>query len=152
MEGKQVELILTEFLKPRGFRKNAQTWYRKTAAGLQLLNLQRSSHGAQYYVNLAFVPEGMPSDSPPKEHRCPVRIRLTSAMPESARPQTELLFDLEQTAVADHDREAGIGKLLDDAVMPFLDDVARMGLKASIAQGMFKRGMVDGDAEQFLRL
>ena len=96
MEKKALELALGGHLCPRGFKKKETAWYCKSAGMLQIVELQKSSFGLQFYLNLCWVPDGMEVEGmpTPNAHKCPIRIRLTALFPEQ-RDEIEKVFDLE---------------------------------------------------------
>jgi hypothetical protein len=152
MNQKMIESLIDEILLPSGFKKKKATWYRKTTSVLQLLNLQKSQYGAQFFVNLGFVPDGIPVDGmpTPKENKCPIRIRLSSAL-AAERDEIEALFDLEQTAISDLDRDRRIRELFSSKVIPLFETLSdTLGLKAGIEQGVFKRGAINRLAQECL--
>ena len=43
---------INRVLKLAGFKRNASTWYLGGAEIIHVVNLQRSSYGRQYYINV----------------------------------------------------------------------------------------------------
>jgi len=151
MDRKNLEGLIGSILKPRNFRKKASTWYRQGAAALHVINLQKSSWGPQFYLNLSLVPtgmeiEGLPS---PKENQCPIRVRVGALMPENMKAHTERLLDLEDTTLSDGEREAGLEKIFLANVIPFFDQIESVGFKISLNQPLLAN-RVNWDAKQFL--
>ena len=101
MEKKVLEALFERSLVVAGFRKKGSCWYRQLSDILQLIDLQKSSYGKQFYINIACVPRGMqPEGMPfPQEHKCPIRIRLTSAFP-AQRERVDKSLDLENGDLA----------------------------------------------------
>lgn len=152
MDKKSLESVIGEMLSPQGFRKKGATWYRQTPAGLQILNLQKSTYGDQYFVNLCFVPEGTEVDGmpTPNENKCPIRIRLTSAFPDE-RTEIEAHFDLESQRVDAVQRTDFIKEILRSKVLPFFDRLRDLSnLKSAIQLGTFKGGAVNLAARKVL--
>jgi hypothetical protein len=145
MDGRDLEIEFGAQLVPQGFKKKASSWYRQIGGVLQVVNLQKSSFGEQFYVNLCFAPitmeiEGMPT---PKEHRCPVRIRLTAAFPEH-KEELDNVFDLESPGMSKSERKIRIAGLVKDQILPYLvfaKDVPSLHL--SITEGRFRGGSVN---------
>lgn len=69
-----------ETIKPRlkalGFKKSGLNWRRSTEDVIQVLNIQKSQWGPEFYINLGvyIIPLG-PEDKPP-HNRCQIRTRL----------------------------------------------------------------------------
>ena len=154
MDKKSLETVLNNKLVPNGFKKKASAWYRQVNGMLQVVDLQKSAYGLQFFLNLCCVPagmevEGMPT---PKEHKCPIRIRLTAAYPEQ-RTQIEESLDLERTGLADSMRQAALGGILEELVLPFCNNFTSVEvLRDAIQRGLFKRGAINGAAQGHLNL
>jgi hypothetical protein len=88
------------------FRRRAQHWVHRREPIAALLELQRSSYSARFYVNLAF---DIGSEPVPPPHRCAFRFRA---------PEHPAL-DLEQ-ALADDERRARLEQLVTEVWLPFL--------------------------------
>ncbi len=152
MNKKNLESVISDSLQLGDFRKKGMTWYRQRKESLQVLNLQKSSYGDQYYLNLCFVPTGMEVEGlpTPKEHKCPIRIRLTSIFDKDFKSEVESLLDLERESASDVIREIGIRDLCKSQVIPFLDEIEKVGLKNAIVQGRFANGAVTLAAKRFM--
>jgi Domain of unknown function (DUF4304) len=147
-----LEAALGDVLQPIGFKKKGGAWYRSSSEVLQGVELQKSSYGGQFFVNLFFVPEGHLVDGmpTPKEHKCPIRIRLSAALSDRGGRVDEL-FDLERSALGDSDRAIGIRELLQKDLLPWLAELqSTEGLKAGIVRGDFKRGAVNLAVQRLL--
>ena len=93
--------------------------------------------------------EGMPT---PKEHKCPIRIRLTSAMPER-RKDIDALFDLEQPHLSDSQRTLGIQNVISRLLIDFVDSVqSNDDLKIAIEANAFSLGAVNLAARKHLEI
>lgn len=152
MDKKALIEALERELSQRRFGKKGTSWYRQADGALQMVDLQKSSYGSQFFINLCCVPSGMVVDGmpTPKEHRCPVRIRLTSAFPES-RSYIDEAFDLERHTLTASKRENRISDIVTRMVIPFLDHMGcATALKRAIDLGLFKRGMVNIAAQKHL--
>lgn len=152
MDKKALESALGAYLVEEGFRKKASSWYRQAEEALQVVDLQKSTYGLQFYLNLCCVPSGMDVEGmpTPKEHKCPIRIRLTAAFPEQ-RDEIEEIFDLERTSITDLTRKQRIARLMREKVLPFLDHMKNtVSLRRAIEQGMFTRGAVNLAAQKHL--
>jgi len=152
MDKKSLETIFGELLVTHGFKKKASTWYRQGEGALQVVDLQKSSFGMQFYINLCCVPvgmsvEGMPT---PKEHKCSIRIRLTSAFPEE-KEEIEKILDLERRDIDNTMRLNQITRITNQLVIPFLalmKDVT--SLKRAMEKGRLKNALIDLAAQKHL--
>ena len=134
MNKKSLESVLGDQLSTFGFKKKGSTWYCHREGSLQVVDLQKSSYGMQFFVNLSCVPagmeiEGMPT---PKENKCPIRVRLTSVFPEQ-KEDIEKVFDLEFSSISELDRIAQVCRIVNDLIFPFM---ACMNDASSIRQAI----------------
>lgn len=87
-----IEAVLTETLKPRGFRKRTRNWFRTTSAGqYQVVNLQKSSWGSgDCYLNLGWDRADGTGHFLPENH-CLARFRAerTDVIPRFEMPRTD---------------------------------------------------------------
>jgi hypothetical protein len=152
MDKKQLERALNHELSKYGFSKKATAWYRESNETIQVVDLQKSAYGAQFFVNLCCAPkamelEGLPK---PKEHKCPIRIRLTSAFPEERR-WLEEVFDLENEEIVDTERVASIALVVERQIAPFLGHFESAAtLRCAVVQGVLRKGMVTRAVKEFL--
>jgi hypothetical protein len=136
------------------FKKKGSTWYRETSGALQVLDLQKSNFGGQFYINLCLVPSGMAVEGAPtpKAHKCPISIRIGSLFGDD-RKEAEDLLNLEFQDLSPVERELGIKRMLERVVTIFFDRLTELSdLKLAIEQGMFKRGAVTVAARNYLGL
>lgn len=152
MDKKSLESIFGDQLRAQGFKRKASSWYRQTEGGLQMVNLQKSSWGMQFYVNLCCVPNGMEVEGmpTPKEYKCPIRVRLTSAFPEQ-RKEIERVFDLELSGINDSERAEQIATFTRDLLLMFMDYMRdALSLRKAIEQGKFKKAWINLAAQRYL--
>ncbi len=125
-----------------GFKRKASSWYRQAEGVLQVVNLQRSAYGAQYYVNLCCVPVGMEVDGMPmpKVHNCPIQIRLTEAFPDR-KGEIENVFDLETTSLNAAEPKEQLARFAQELIFPFLANAKDVpSLRHAIEHGRFEGG------------
>jgi len=154
MDKKSLETAFNKELVPHGFKKKASSWYRQVNGMLQVVDLQKSNYGLQFFLNLCCVPKGMNVDGmpTPKEHKCPIRIRLTAAYSEQ-RVQIEEALDLERTALDDPIRQEALTRITNELVLPFCNNMNSLDmLRRAVELGLFKRGAVNGAAQSHLSL
>jgi hypothetical protein len=152
MDKKELESLLNRYLLNYRFNKKSTSWYRQEKGALQVVNLQKSNFGLQFYVNICFVPDGMEIDGMPrpKEHKCPIRIRLDDAFPQRQN-KIKATFDLEDTSLSDRERDANVSEIVSTLILPFLENMKDApSIKNSIESGLLDRGMVYLSAKRFL--
>jgi hypothetical protein len=67
---------LAQLLKPIGFKKRRATWHRATADTIQVVNVQGSQWGPEYYVNVGTYLRALGEEVAPPEFRCHIRSRI----------------------------------------------------------------------------
>jgi len=154
MDKKTVETLVGTALKAQGFKKKRTTWYREAKEVLQVVNLQKSEWGALFYLNFAFVPEGMSVEGMPMPawYKCPIHIRLDSAYPDKEK-QIESLLKYEDVAMSDEQRTEEIEGMFREMVLPFMDRLQTVDdLKQVIQDGVFDNAFVTFDVMKHLGL
>jgi len=130
MNKKELEATFSGCLK--GFKKVRSTWVRETAAKmLQGVELQQSSWGGQFYVNLGV---GLPDPNGGK--RSVSQLDVVARLDQLA-PNADILaaLDLEQPRSVE-ERVAAIREALLSVALPFLD---RLDTPDSLAEA-YKAG------------
>ena len=154
MDKKGLESALGAGLVSHGFKKKGSSWYREAEGALQVVDLQKSSYGLQFYLNLCCVPAGMAVDGmpTPKEHKCPIRIRLTAAFQEH-RASIEETFDLERASLSEPQRQEAVARMAREWILPFFDHMkSACELRQAIKQGAFEWGAINLAAQRHLGL
>ena len=153
MNKQALQRIFNNGLSAFGFtKKSPDYWYRVGVGVVQVINLQKSAYGMQFYVNLCCVPEGfeVPDIPIPKESQCPIRIRLTAVHPEQ-RKRIESLLDLENSSFEDAEREQGVNALVTELIVPFFADVQSVeALKSAITSNKLDEGAVTFAVKKYL--
>lgn len=151
---KALEAVFDRILRSANFTRKGTAWYRQAHGALQLLDLQKSSYGAQFYVNLCCVPNGMDVEGMPmpKEHKCPVGIRLSAAFSDRAK-EIEDLLNLENQEINDAQRSEKLAVVLATLALPFFEQMRdAAALKMAIEKGAFQRGRINLKARNYLRI
>jgi hypothetical protein len=152
MDKKSLESVFGAHLIAQGFKRKASTWYRQAEGALHVIDLQKSNYGMQFYVNLCCVPlgmeiEGMPT---PKEHKCPIRVRLTSMAP-GQKPLIEKAFDLEADSLSEDERTKAITKVVCEVILPFMSQLKdASSIREIIRGGELKTAWVNLAAQRYL--
>jgi len=137
-------LILDRVLVRHGFKRKATIWFADKPETIVVVNLQKSQWGEQYYVNLAVWVKALgETKSPPKEHLCHVRTRLTSL----ADDRLEKALDLSSERFSESERDQIVERQLLEAALPFLaecetvEGLARQYDSGRLAKAMVHRGL-----------
>lgn len=109
MDAKALATIVAQCLKPHGFKRKTTSWYRQYPEVTQVVNLQRSPWGPQYYINLGVALRALLDDPNPKEYQCHARTRIEGVGidPETAKCALDLEFP-----VSDEQREIKVRSIL----------------------------------------
>jgi hypothetical protein len=106
---KDLQAVIDDVLKPRGFVKRRSSWYRHHPETILVLNLQKDDFGGRYYINLAVGLRALDPGDYPSENRCHVRVRLESMVPEVSHVEkVKKVFDLEDRSLSSEDRRQQI--------------------------------------------
>lgn len=112
-----LEKLLTDVLKPAGFKKKANGWYRNTDETITVLLLQKSSYGNQYYFNVGAVVKKLDHVPFPKEQQCHLRTRLSNLLksPKILEP-----LDLEDKTVSFEQKLQEMAAAIQQEAIPIL--------------------------------
>lgn len=125
---KRIRGAFDEVLRPAGFVREGSTWRRVGNGVVGVVNLQRSSFGFNYMVNigvfvksLGYVPNTVDRGDRPDEVDCHVRARYESLPSEDKQVAVGRLLDLEMVPEEEIARRIGIVKeIVADVALPFL--------------------------------
>jgi Domain of unknown function (DUF4304) len=154
MDKKSLESVFGARLIADGFNKKGSSWYRQAGDMLQLVNLQKSSWGMQFYVNLCCVPAGMDVEGMPmpKVHKCPIQIRLDSMFPAQSADIKEV-FDLELGSISDSERKERATRIVNELVLQFLAYTRDIpSVRQSIAEGRLPHWAANLAARTYLNI
>jgi hypothetical protein len=145
---KIIENIISKVLKENNYKKKGLSWYQETNDTVVLLELQKSSWGMQFYINIAVFLKVFGSISlPPKEWKCHIRGRLSS--PEGEDKLGKAL-DLETEYILD-ERERIILKYLHEYALPILNSFKSLrSIKQLIDNENKKDFLVSLKAKEYL--
>lgn len=119
MDKEQFKSIVHSIMKENGFHKRGNSWYKTTDECIVLLNLQHSSFGSLYYINLACMPKKFAhGELYPKEECCYIRTRIPKygVNGEDYYQITDM-----ENEINNNERETGIIHILKDYCLPTLD-------------------------------
>jgi hypothetical protein len=67
-------------IKARQFRKSGPNWHRDINSLIQVLNIQKSQWGDQFYINVGIYLKDLGNETRPTEYRCHVRCRADALL------------------------------------------------------------------------
>ncbi len=122
MDKNELEKNINEILKPKGFVKKGMTWYYVGKEIISAFNMQASSYGRHYYVNMCFAPVsmdlvGMPY---PKYFKFPMSLRLDESTYLDEDLSHLKILNLECGSVEGDDMVRIIKKLVNYSVENYL--------------------------------
>ena len=115
-----LERLLDDVLVPTGFRRRKLHWYRSNDDTIQIVNLQKSDWGGQYYINLGIFFRTLSPATAPKEYQAHARVRL-DALRGIDESRIEAVLNLENVEMSQVERRSVIVAAFNDGVIPFLN-------------------------------
>jgi Domain of unknown function (DUF4304) len=143
-----LQLALEDVLSPAGFSSKGDSWFRRMDETVEVVNLQKSQYGRQYYLNYGIWFRALGEESFPKEERCHIRLRAGAIV--SSEAQLGRLLNLE-SGVADVERRSEFANLLTREFLPFADACRTVkGIRSHLEAGRLKKAMVHVRAKALL--
>ena len=106
---------LAPILREAGFRKERSTWRRAEAETILVLNLQKSSWGENFFINLGVYFRVLGPEQKPPAHRCHLGCRA-EAIPE-AMPLLSRALDFDPpTGVSEEERRSAVREIAGHAL------------------------------------
>jgi hypothetical protein len=134
---KQLEDAISEMLKNSDSKKKGSSWYLDGTDCTCVLNLQKSSWGGQYYINLGVSVKALQASPFPKESQCDIRIRLTELVENKSLLERSL--DLENETVDPASRIKTLENGIKTVALPFLTKTQTFrGIRELVAQRKLK--------------
>lgn len=141
-----IHQVLKEILVPLGFSRKGDSWYHRSTEVVQVVNLQKSQYGNQYYLNYGAWLLTLSDSAFPREEKCHVRLRIEDI--SDAEEQYKNLLNLESDMGAEW-RMASLREAFSSDLLPF---IRRTGTIANVqrlyVEGELKRGIVHIDAKR----
>lgn len=139
-----IRLELNELLSDGGYLRSKDTWRRRSPEVVEVVNIQKSQYGHQYYLNYGIWILAVGENKAPRDEDCHIQIRITSAI--SSGKELAMLLDLERE-MSDGERREGIRRLFLSEFFPWSSGCASIaGLKAMFGSGEFRAAGVRGPA------
>lgn len=108
--------IMSRIMKEFGFRKKRSTWYRENEEVIMVVNLQRSTWGKYFYLNVGVLIKALNNTKDPPEHKCHIRDRI-----EENGPDMKRALDASDGPITPEEREQIITDKVRNVVMPTLN-------------------------------
>ena len=90
MDIKLLKAIINELFSEAGFEKKSNNWYWANNEVILVVNLQKSIYGMKFYLNFGIALKELGIEECPKEHKCHIRFRLSSIIPEKNKKKLML--------------------------------------------------------------
>jgi hypothetical protein len=143
---------LDEFAREAGFTKKAGSWCRRQSETIEVLELQKSQFGHQYFVNIAVWLLQLGDTECPKEHACHLRSRITRLLPQH-QDQLGQILDLDDASVTDAVRREMFKAILEGGLGPLLDRCSTLdGIRSLEPSGVLRSFLIAGPAQRILQL
>jgi hypothetical protein len=136
---KAIRQAIGSMLRDKGFRQKGDSWYLESREVISLVQLQRSSWGEQYYVNLGVAARAMLPNAPLKEHQCHIRARLDDLVPNKTELSRHLDFD-DGSQPPEH-KISYIVRMIEEYAVPFLRSLMTLDSLRRLIEGKSARGM-----------
>jgi hypothetical protein len=127
---KDILAVFRFVLEPLDFMNRKESWYRSLPEISQVVNLQKSDFGGQFYINIGVSPLELITTPYPLENKYHLRLRAERILLKECVVQKTL--DLEDESMNGIEREESLRKVLLECV-GFLDRVdTKAKLRAAI--------------------
>lgn len=150
----EFQSAITRALREQDFKKRRSSWYRETEDLIQVINLQKSQYGEQYYLNLGLYVKYIIKESVieryPPEYKCHVRIRLAKETRVNGI-EISSWFDLENLEIGEEERIGAINKIFSERVIPFMSQCASIeGIGMCFHRGELASALIYKDLSEAL--
>ncbi|MFE8602761.1 DUF4304 domain-containing protein [Archangium violaceum] len=146
-----IRTAMAQELRKAGFKARTTSWYKHGPDALLVVNLQKSLHGPQHYINLAAWVKQLGEAEAPKEYQCHIRVRATS-LPTHNAEALEHALNLDDASMDTEQREAFISRFMREEAIPFLESLGTWeGIRAAVNAGKLKKGLLYKEVEALLQ-
>lgn len=83
-------------MKERRFRKSGPTWHRDQQELIQVVNIQKSQWGDQFYINLGIYLKKLGTETRPTHYRCHIRFRIDFLLAKEDLPTLNCLLNFDE--------------------------------------------------------
>lgn len=130
---KELVEIINSVVSERGFRKKGQSWYLKVNDVLQIVNLQKSQYGNQFYINFGVFLGKAEIEDKVKSNACHVQFRFNSVASVSENEKASLALDLD-SSMSFEDRLQIISVLIEKSLALFSEFNSKAGLREKLKE------------------
>jgi len=142
-----IELLNQEF-GTVGFTKVKDNWYLAREDCTQVVHLQKSAYGEQYYLNIGVLLKRLDDTQYPDEHKCHIRIRPHMLAAHQNIPQ---MIDFEDNSVHPQERMTLLSRVVKEVILPFLDDMADLrSIRVSLKSDKYPNLIITLKTREFL--
>jgi hypothetical protein len=142
-DSKLIKEAINVSLKNSGLKKKSNSWYWSNNDVVQVINLQKSQYGDQYYLNFGIGLIELGISDFPKEQHCHIRFRAAAVVSDELKLKIESALDLESMSMSDEERASDISELIREVILPvFSDCSSKNGVLYSVKRGLFFKAMV----------
>ena len=134
--------------RTHGFEKRSSSWYRTEDETIAVYQVQRSSFGPQFYVNVALWLLPLGAHHYPKERECHIRTRLSQLVDDASSGLDDTL-NLEFSMSAS-ERQNNLQRLLEIYMIPLLDRSATIAGILDETNPLLARSLVTAAAQEML--
>ena len=140
---------LDSALRSLAFQRKKLIWTRELPECWQVVELQKSEYGQQYYLNIGFWLKALGETESPREHKCHIRLRAT-LLPDGASQLGQLL-DLEANPFPADEYSRRLEGAVRAVVMPLLQNCATLeGMSAEYQRRQLATALVHKAARALL--
>lgn len=143
-----VENGVQRALKECSFKKKSNTWRKENDETVLVVNLQRSSWGAQFYINLGVLIRELDDIPNPTENKCHLRERLEEM---AGAERLKAALNAENAELTPEQREGIVYQTMKDIGIPFLESCNSLrGLIHEFHRGSVKRSALMSVSDEFI--
>lgn len=117
-ERKALEAGLKPLMKELGYKKRGPAWRRYTSNAIQVLNIQGSQWGKDFYINLGVYFREIGTEDNPREVDCHIRQRLCAVVDDRQSCNRTLSFD---SGINLEERTSELRRLVSEFAIPWLE-------------------------------
>lgn len=149
-EKQLVQKTIDAVLAPIGFKRSGSVWTRSRNGLTQAVGLQKSQHGAQFYLNVGVGINSLGVASPIREKDLHIRLRADSLFNPLQRESWVRCLDFESER-QEADRARDLRGMVLETVVPQLELwQSEDALRASIKDGELSNALISADARALL--
>lgn len=143
---KLIDDAMTCIMKEHGYRKKKRNWYYENDEVTLVVNLQQSSWGKMFYVNMGFVIKALEDLKDPPVNKC--HFYTSPEIPKSVELGA---LNAENTTIPDEERQQIIREAMLEKAFPVLERwKTTKSLVEEYRQGRLRNGLLLKTTREFL--